>query len=68
MLSVFQNAVLRKIFVTRACDVAEEWRILIRRWVVHMAHVEVRSVANSDWVGKPRGKRPIGNTRGEGWA
>ena len=27
-LSVFQNGVLRKAFVTRSCDVAEEWRTL----------------------------------------
>ena len=70
-LSVFENRVLRRIFVPKRDEVTGEWRKLHRevvrviksrrmRWSGHVARMgEMRGVYRV-LVGKPEGKRPLG--------
>ncbi|KAJ4439144.1 hypothetical protein ANN_15101 [Periplaneta americana] len=68
-LKVFENKVLRKIFVAKRDEVTGEWRklhnaelhVLRLRWAGHVARMgESR---NAYKVGRPEGKRPLGRSK-----
>jgi hypothetical protein len=72
-LRVFEKRVLRRIFGPKRDGVMGEWRKLHNeelrdlRWAGHVARMEEKKNAYRLLVGKPEGKRPLGDQDVCGW-